>query len=199
MIKIIDINNSKPYKIFTEFYNRALEKDEKHIEAINISSLNKPKNEVDSRYVNLKYIKNDEWIFFSNYNSPKSIQFLSHDQICATFFWKSIYAQVRIMARIEKTSSDFSDHHFMQRDDKKNALAISSNQSDITNSYEEVEKNYSEILKKKNLLLKRPHYWGGYSFTPYYFEFWEGHNSRLNRREAFKLIGDNWDEFYLEP
>jgi pyridoxine/pyridoxamine 5'-phosphate oxidase len=33
------------------------------------------KNEVDSRYVNLKFISNDEFIFFSNYDSPKASSF----------------------------------------------------------------------------------------------------------------------------
>ena len=54
-------------------------------------------NEVDSRYVNLKYIKDSEWIFFSNYNSPKSIAFNAHNQVSAVIYWKSINLQIRIL------------------------------------------------------------------------------------------------------
>ena len=33
-------------------------------------------NSPDSRFVNLKYVINDEWIFFSNYESPRRNNFL---------------------------------------------------------------------------------------------------------------------------
>ena len=45
------------------------------------------------------------------------------------------------------------------------------------------------ILKKINI--QRPSYWGGYSFKPYYFEFWEGQN-RLNKRTIYKRINSEW-------
>ena len=41
-----------------------------NIEAMSIASYNK-ENEVESRFVNCKFIDNDKFIFFSNYNSPK--------------------------------------------------------------------------------------------------------------------------------
>ena len=48
-------------------------------------------------------------------------------------------------------------------------------------------------------LYKRPSYWGGYSFTPYYFEFWKGHKSRINKREIYKREGDEWMKSFLSP
>ena len=48
-------------------------------------------------------------------------------------------------------------------------------------------------------LKKCPDFWGGYSFTPYYFEFWEGHESRLNKREVYKKSDDIWKHFILQP
>ena len=32
----------------------------------------------------------------------------------------------------------------------------------------------------------RPDFWGGFSFVPYYFEFWQGHKNRLNKRHVFE-------------
>ena len=84
MIKFIDINKSEPYKKFESFYKKA-ESKENFIEAVCVSSFDNNLNQVESRFVNLKYIKNDEWIFFSNYNSPKSHQFELHNQISAVF------------------------------------------------------------------------------------------------------------------
>ena len=139
MINIDKISNKKHYKIFKEFYRLALENNQDIIEAISISSFDKSSQEVESRFVNLKYIIDEEWIFFSNYLSPKSKQFDGHNQIAATIFWNSINVQIRMKAFIRKTNLNFSDKHFHSRDKKKNALAISSNQSNKINSYKDVK------------------------------------------------------------
>ena len=48
---------------------------------------------------------------------------------------------------------------------------ISSNQSSKIDSYESVVRNYEEALNMINENTERPEYWGGFTFTPYYFEF----------------------------
>ena len=52
---------------------------QKNIEAISISSYDLKHKEVSSRFVNLKFLENDEFIFFSNYDSPKSLAFNSDE------------------------------------------------------------------------------------------------------------------------
>ena len=101
MIIFENISAEAPYKRFENYYNNAEKNNQNYIEAISISSFSKEHNEVNSRYVNLKYIKGNEWIFFSNYDSPKSNEFKEHDQICATFFWNQINVQIRIKAKIK--------------------------------------------------------------------------------------------------
>jgi len=199
MIKFIDIDESIPYKKFLKFYDKALEKKQKAIEAICISSFNTDLGEVDSRYVNLKYIMNSQWIFFTNYNSPKSIAFETHNQVSVVIYWECINLQIRIKANIHKSDSDFSDKHFNSRSREKNSIAITSNQSNPIQNFDEVLKNYSNIFES-NKSLYRPESWGGYSFTPYYFEFWEGHSSRLNKRDVYeKKDNDNWNHFLIQP
>ena len=86
MIKFLNLNENIPFQKFKELYDKAVSSDQKIPYAISISSLNKDKKEVDSRFVNLKIVDGEDFIFFSNYNSPKSIQFKSHDQIAALIF-----------------------------------------------------------------------------------------------------------------
>jgi pyridoxamine 5'-phosphate oxidase len=198
MFKLTNLNNSTPYNLIEKYYDLAFNKNEENIEAISISSYSSEKNEVDSRFVNLKMIDNDEFIFFSNYQSPKALQFLSNNQIAAVFFWRTINVQIRMKAKIKKLPSEVSDKYFSERSIDKNALAISSRQSQKISSYEDVIKNYNLVLDESNLEI-RPDYWGGYSFTPYYFEFWEGHKSRLNKREVFEKNDDSWKHFILQP
>ena len=199
MIKIIKINNGAPYNRFESFYNKALKSNQNLIEAILIASYDKNKKEVDARYVNLKYILDDEWIFFSNYKSKKACQFELHEQISTVFHWESIGLQIRMKAKIYKTSKEFSNEHFRNRSKLKNALAISSNQSKKIESYEKVLEQYQNVLSNKKLLSERPNYWGGFSFIPYYFEFWEGNDSRINKREVFEYENKRWKSSFLEP
>ena len=64
MIQFNNLNQEIPYLVFKEKYNESLNAKQKNIEAISISSYNSEMSEVDSRYVNLKFISNDEFIFF---------------------------------------------------------------------------------------------------------------------------------------
>ena len=198
MIKFKNQYQQKPYSLFKEKYDNAKDAGQKNIEAISISSYSTILEEVNSRFVNLKFIDNDNFIFFSNYNSPKSQEFRDHNQVSALIYWNSINVQVRLKAKIKKTSKEFNDTYFRNRSEDKNALAISSNQSKPINSYSQVKENYNKSLKNGNLK-KCPEYWGGYSFTPYYFEFWEGHGSRLNKREAYEKSKDSWKLQILQP
>ena len=199
MIKFLNLSTEKPYLQFKSAYQAALDNGQKGIEAISVSSFNKSANEVEARYVNLKYIDVNEWIFFSNYNSPKGRQFESHNQVSVLIYWASINTQIRMKAKISKTSEEFSDQHFQGRTKEKNALAISSNQSQIIDSFDEVTKNFNETLEIMTSETPRPDFWGGYSFTPYYFEFWQGHENRLNKRHVFKQQDDQWIEQLLQP
>ena len=94
MINFININKDLPYSTFVGKYNDALLQNQNFIEAVVISSYSTSSQEVDSRYVNLKYIKNNEWIFFSNYNGAKAKSFREHDQISALFFCHTIVRHI---------------------------------------------------------------------------------------------------------
>ena len=198
MIKFENLNKDKPYSVFKKKYDEALNAGQKNIEAISISSYNIHTNEVDSRYVNLKFIKNNKFIFFSNYNSPKGFAFNSHNQIAALFYWSSTNVQIRMKAKISKTSNEYNQKYFFNRSEEKNALAISSNQSKPIDSYSCVEESYHKSLKNDDLKAC-PSYWGGYAFIPYYIEFWEGNDFRINKREVFQNIDANWTYMILQP
>ena len=198
MIQFNNLNQEIPYQLLKAKYDEAVDAGQKGIEAISISSFNNEIGEVDSRYVNLKFITNDEFIFFTNYDSPKASSFNSFNQIAALLYWPSINVQIRMRAKIKKTSNEYNQKYFFDRSKEKNALAISSKQSKLIDSYNQVKENYNKSLKNDDLK-KCPEFWGGYSFTPYYFEFWEGHESRLNKREVYQKSDDSWKHLILQP
>ena len=199
MFKITSKIDAAPYQKFYEFYERAIEQDQVTPEAMAVSSLDDLTKEIDSRIVNLKYVTDDQWIFFSNYNSPKALQFNSHNQISVLFYWPSINSQSRVKALIKKIEARESDLHFASRSIEKNTLAIISNQSNEISSYDLIVKKFTKTLNSQNDSQHRPDYWGGYSFEPFYFEFWEGQKFRLNLRESFYLNNSQWMQKILQP
>ncbi len=198
MITFKNLCPDEPYLVLKQRYDNSIEAGQENIEAISISSFSNVTNEVNSRYVNLKFVDKNEFIFFSNYNSPKAKEFESHNQITALIFWNSINCQIRLKAIIKKTPKIFNKKYFKQRDKKKNALAISSNQSFEIESYENVKSNYNKSINNDDLT-DCPDHWGGFSFIPYYFEFWQGSELRLNKREKYEFQKNEWKKSILQP
>ena len=198
MIELTNISKEEPYLVFKSLFDKSLKENQKNAEAFCIASHSSHSKEVDARFVNLKFINGKEFIFFSNYNSPKSKDFSACDQITAVTYWSSINVQIRMKAIIKKTNVSFNKKYFAKRNIKKNAIAISSNQSKPVESFSQVKENYNKSLKNDDLK-KCPEYWGGFSFTPYHFEFWEGHESRINKREIFEKIDGVWEQSFLQP
>lgn len=197
MIQFDNISQELPYQVFKEKYENSLNAKQKNIEAICISSYSSKNNEVNARYVNLKFVSGRKFIFFSNYESPKSQDFKMHNQISACFYWSTTDTQIRMKANIEQTSKQYNQDYFVNRDKEKNALAIMSRQSKPIASFEALKSNY-ELIFKNNDLTKCPDYWGGFSFIPFYFEFWEGHQSRLNKRETYEYKNNEWVHGFLQ-
>ena len=198
MINFINDSQDIPYLVFRKKYNEAVKINQPFIEAMAITSFSKKNNEVDARFVNLKIVDSTNFIFFTNYFSPKASDFNEHPQVSLAFFWDTTNTQVRIKAKIKKTSSNFNNQYFKGRSKEKNILAISSNQSSKIDSYDLIKKKYEKTLKEKKIE-NCPDYWGGYAFTPTYIEFWEGHKHRINKRDVYKLEDKNWNNFILQP
>ena len=70
MIKFLDKDYQKPFSDFKDLYEKALKKI-KHL-LILVSSIDSVNKYPDSRFVNIKFVKGIELIFFTNYDSPKS-------------------------------------------------------------------------------------------------------------------------------
>jgi len=197
MITFINNSDSRPFLEIRKHFQRAQDLYQKNIEAMSIASYSKVNSFVDSRYVNLKIIDGENFIFFSNYESPKSRQFQEHNQISALLFWNTINIQVRINGLIQRTDKEFNQLYFSKRNLKKNALAISSNQSQPIASYDHVKLGYNETLDTGNLDIC-PDYWGGFVFKPSTIEIWKGEPNRLNKREKYARI-NNWEKVILSP
>ena len=64
MIQFNNISQETPYLVFKDKYEDSLRAKQKNIEAISISSYSSSRNEVNARFVNLKFVNNKDFIFF---------------------------------------------------------------------------------------------------------------------------------------
>ena len=153
-----------------------------------------------SRYVLFKNIIEDKIIFHTHYESPKALEIFSNPNVSGIFYWAEIHRQVRFQGIAKKASSKISDESFASRPRGGQLSAWASYQSRLISSRDDVTKKIDELNEKyKNQEIPRPDFWGGFHFKPYYFEFWTGDSSRINKREVFEFKGKDWQKYFLEP
>ena len=197
MIKFNLRKNIEPYEVFLKNYKLAESASQGNIEAACLSTCSSKKIP-HSRFINIKYINDNEFIFFSNYQSLKAEDIQDNNNVALTFYWNSTNTQIRVEGNIMKLDEDSSNKHWMQRNRDKNALAISSDQSSPSINFEKIIEDYQYVLNVPGSL-QRPDYWGGYIIIPNYFEFWTGHKSRLNNRKVFEINNGSWKSKILQP
>ena len=165
----------------------------------------------NSRMVLCKEINEDlgYLVFYTNYNSKKSKEIESHNNCSALFHWDPLGYQVRVRGKLIKSPNHESDNYFSTRKVGSQLSAWASNQSDEVENRDSLDDQFQKIMKRFNIQdedldsteieIPRPDFWGGYSFVPYYFEFWQGHENRLNKRHVFEQQDSEWVERFLQP
>ena len=83
----IDFSNVRknPIDLFIDWFNYEKSNNYKDVNACVLSTVSSD-NIPSSRVVLLKYLKNDEFIFFTNYNSNKGKEISCNNNVCLNFF-----------------------------------------------------------------------------------------------------------------
>ena len=196
----IDFNNlfDNPFSFFSLWMNDAINvvKEANAFVLSTVSNNNTP----SSRVVLLKHFDQNGFIFYTNYESDKSIDISNNKFVSLNFYWPNLERQVRISGKANRISAEKSDAYFKSRPKESKIGALLSHQS------EEIDLNYdfSERFQKikdsfKNSEIKRPDNWGGIIIKPNFFEFWQGKPSRLHDRICYKIKENKWTLYRLSP
>ena len=154
----------------------------------------------DSRIVLLKEVQEGSFVFYTNYQSAKSMQIQSTPYVALNFYWPEMARQVRIRGRIKRTSEAQSDAYFASRPKASQLSAITSPQSSEISSRQELERALNElIVKYQQELVVRPEHWGGYEVIPDDIEFWQGRDNRLHDRIHYCQQQGKWVHRRLAP
>ncbi len=196
---LIESLGNDPFNGFSLWFDEAVSNNEVEANACVISTLELVTYQPSSRIVYLKELKNQQFIFYTNYESQKGKELLVNPNASMLFFWPGLQRQVRIEGFVEKLSSEESDIYFASRPRESQLGAWASNQSAVLNDRNELISRLEELDEKYPDQVPRPPHWGGYALSPKLIEFWQGLPSRLHDRLIYQKNDDNWSTFRKNP
>jgi pyridoxamine 5'-phosphate oxidase len=189
-----------PIKQFQNWWQHAIETKIEEPNAMTLATCN-ASGKPSARIVLLKAIKENGFVFFTNYQSRKAKEIEENAFVALVFFWKELERQIRIEGKIEKINAKESDEYFSIRPRESQIGAWSSPQSSIIENAEVLQKNVTKFIKQfKSKEIPRPDFWGGYIVEPIAIEFWQGRPGRLHDRLKYSLSENNgWIKNRLAP
>ena len=194
----MDLND--PIELFKIWMSEAENKEINDPNALSLATTSK-NNEPNVRMVLLKGLSEKGFIFYTNLNSPKSIDLKINPKAAMCFHWKSLQRQIRILGSTTQVNEKEADTYFNSRPYESRIGAWASDQSKTMNNREELLKKIQNFKKKykdeKNL--PRPKQWSGWCLNPSSIEFWLGDQFRIHERLKYNKISNNWKKEILYP
>ena len=150
------------------------------------------------RMVLCKEINTEEGyvVFYTNYNSVKSLEIKENPKCSALFHWDKLGYQIRIRGEILQSPDEENDTYFASRHLGSQVGAWASNQSNPVEDREALDDQFKKILDRFNLTsesitrneqkIPRPPHWGGYRLWIEEIEFWLNQKDRLHDRLHFR-------------
>lgn len=188
-----------PITQFKQWFQEVLQVEKNDPTAMVLSTVD-AKGYPDSRVVLLKDIKNEAFIFYTNYQSAKALQLREHPQAALNFYWPQMGRQVRVRGVVKCISKASSDAYFASRPMTSQVAAIVSPQSKKIDDRQSLLQTYTQLFTDHaNSPIKRPAYWGGYQLKAKEIEFWQGRDNRLHDRICYYKKRDRWIHVRLAP
>ena len=155
----------------------------------------------ESRIVLLKEIRDEGFVFYTNYASAKGKALAENPNISALFFWREQERQVRITGSVEKIAPIQSKEYFETRPYLSQIGAAASEQSSPIASREALESKFNAFTEKypEGSVVPMPENWGGYIIRPVKYEFWQGREGRLHDRLIFSKDEEAWTLSRIQP
>jgi pyridoxamine 5'-phosphate oxidase len=159
-----------------------------------------PEGRPSVRMVLLKSFDERGFVFFTNYESRKSVELLLNAHAALLFYWQELERQVRIEGSVEKVSRKETEEYFQTRPPESKLGAWASKQSSVIPGRGVLEQKAADLKEKyRDQDVPAPPFWGGFRVQPTLFEFWQGRANRLHDRIRYTLSGGVWTIERLSP
>ena len=190
-----------PYQLFEKWFVEAKRKEINDPNALALATVNS-KKQPSVRMVLLKGLTGKEFIFYTNLNSPKSLDLKKNPKAAMCFHWKSLLRQIRVSGTVTQVEDVVADQYYNSRGYDSRIGAWASKQSKELSSRDELINSIKEFRKKYNDENKvpRPSHWSGWNLKPSSIEFWLDGDSRIHERLKYTLDKNNkWSKSLLSP
>ena len=188
-----------PLSTFEAWYAEAQVSEPRFPDAMTLATAS-PEGRPSARVVLFKGLFDGSLYFVTNYASSKGHELALNPEAALTFFWSTLYRQVRFEGRIERAPAAWSDAYFASRDRSSQIGAWASAQSEVIASREVLEARLAEVEARfSGRPVPRPEHWGAYGLRPERVEFWVGQEARLHDRFSYRRLTSGWDVARLSP
>ena len=179
------LKNRDPFEIFNSWLEKASRREINNPNAMTLATAGKD-GRPSARMVLLKGFGVDGFTFYTNLDSPKSIEIAENPYAALLFHWKTLNRQVRIEGSVEQVSDAEADAYFATRPRASQIGAWASSQSQPLDGWAELEKRVAMYTAKFHVgPVPRPEFWSGFRLRAERFEFWKEGNFRLHKRFIF--------------
>ena len=189
-----------PLALFTIWLVEAEKKEINDPNALALATTSET-NEPSVRIVLLKGLSSRGFVFYTNFNSPKSNDLKKNSKASMCFHWKSLQRQVRVSGNVTQVADKEADLYFNTRPYESRIGAWASDQSRLMKDRKELLNKIADFKKKYSDEKKvpRPKHWSGWCLSPSSIEFWLGDEYRIHERLKYTQTSGKWKKEILYP
>ena len=157
----------------------------------------------NGRYVLLKDVSENGFLFYTNLKSQKGKELFSSNKGAITWWSRAQNKSVRVQGSVKQVEDEVANNYWSTRKEDAKISAILSKQSEEVTSRDQLESEFKKLKAEyAGKEIPRPDHWSGVIIRPQKIEFWEAtdeYTSRLHNRFVFELQNDKWITKRLYP
>ena len=183
-----DVTPENPWGIFQTWLEEATQSEPNDPTALCLATVGAD-GMPSARMVLLKDWDQRGFVFYTNKESRKGTQLLSHPKAAMTFHWKSLRRSVRVEGTVTQVTDREAGDYFQSRPRQSRIGAWASAQSRPLAGRFELEKKVAVYSARYAVgTVPRPDYWSGFRVRPLRIEFWQDGAFRLHDRLVYHAL-----------